>query len=165
MLERELRKEAEKTDDSALYDRYGSIIFAYGQLHLASREDAEDLTLDVFMKALELDNLAALREEEKLAWLRRVARNRLIDRYRHTTRHPLTPLDDDLCGQLEDDANTPEHVALRKESYSKENPESIHVRLQSSLVKELQITTVDDNEWEVMLTSCVDNTSDCYGGN
>src|SRR5579884_3587145 len=106
MLQRQLHKEPDNMDDATLYDRYGGVIFAYARLHLASREDAEDLTLDVFLKALEHDNLAALREEEKLAWLRRVAHNRLIDRYRHVSRHPLTPLDDTAIAQLEDEADT-----------------------------------------------------------
>jgi RNA polymerase sigma-70 factor (ECF subfamily) len=105
-------------DDAALYDRYGHIIFAYARLHIFSREDAEDLTLDVFLKALEHDNLSALREEDRLAWLRRVAHNLLVDRYRHSTRHPLTPLNESLEILFEDESRMPEHIALQNEIYA-----------------------------------------------
>ena len=47
-------------DDPALYDRYGPAIFAYVRLYTSSREDAEDLTLEVFLAALEHKNLAKL---------------------------------------------------------------------------------------------------------
>jgi len=41
------------TDDAAFFDRYGPVIFAYILKHVRSREDAEDLTLEVFTAALE----------------------------------------------------------------------------------------------------------------
>lgn len=36
---------------TALYERYGQVIFAYLRLHIRSLEDAEDLLLDVFLAA------------------------------------------------------------------------------------------------------------------
>ncbi len=81
------------SSDTALYDHYASVIFAYLRLHTSSREEAEDLTLEVFTVALEHNNLARLADTEKLAWLRRVARNKLVDHYRHSTRHPSVILD------------------------------------------------------------------------
>ena len=41
------------SDDAVLFDRYGSVIFASILKHVRSREDAEDLTLEVFTAALE----------------------------------------------------------------------------------------------------------------
>ncbi len=38
---------------NALYDRYAQAIFAYARLHTPSWEDAEDLTIEVFLVALE----------------------------------------------------------------------------------------------------------------
>ncbi len=104
--------------DAALYDRYAHVIFAYVRLHLSSREDAEDLTLEVFLAALERDNLSALAEDEKLAWLRRVAHNKLIDRYRRSTRRPVVALDQVTDTLYDDDELAPEQVALRNEEYT-----------------------------------------------
>jgi RNA polymerase sigma-70 factor, ECF subfamily len=105
-------------DDAALYNRFGQAIFAYMRLHAPSREDAEDLTLEVFTTALEHDNLAGLKDGEQLAWLRRVAHNRLIDRYRRATRTPVVVLDEVVEMMLEDDSANPEQVMLQRETYA-----------------------------------------------
>jgi RNA polymerase sigma factor (sigma-70 family) len=106
------------TDDATLYDCYGQAIFAYVRLHTMSREDAEDLTLEVFTTALEHDNLAGLRDSERLAWLRRVAHNRLIDGYRRNTRHPVVGLDATVEMLLADDTAGPEQVTIQHETYA-----------------------------------------------
>lgn len=103
--------------DIELYDRYAPVIFAYARLHLFLYEDAEDLTIEVFTAALEHDNLSSFAESEKLAWLRRVAHNRLIDRYRYADRHPGMPLDKVVETVESDDVSAPEQIALRKEAY------------------------------------------------
>ena len=108
----------EIADDATLYDRHGQAIFAYVRLHTSSREDAEDLTLDVFTTALEHDNLSEMGDGEQLAWLRRVAHNRLIDGYRRATRSPVVALDTVVEMLLEADTAGPEQVALRRERYA-----------------------------------------------
>src|SRR5258708_11010838 len=77
--------------DATLYDRYSFTIFSYIRLHIPSREDAEDLPVEAFAAALERDNLLGLREQEQLAWLRDVARNKLVDSYRRQSHHTLLP--------------------------------------------------------------------------
>lgn len=106
------------TDDAMLFKRYGQAIFAYVRLYTPSREDAEDLTLEVFTTALEHDNLAALQDGEQLAWLRRVVRNRLIDRYRRAVHSPTVVLDEVLEMMLEDDTANREQVMLQRETYA-----------------------------------------------
>ena len=106
------------TDDAMLFSRYGQAIFAYVRLYTPSREDAEDLTLEVFTAALEHDNLAELKDGGQLAWLRRVAHNRLIDRYRRATRSPVTALDEVVGMMLEDDTANPEQVIVQRETYA-----------------------------------------------
>jgi RNA polymerase sigma-70 factor, ECF subfamily len=101
--------------DSALYDRYAASIFAYARLHRASREDAEDLTLEVFLKALEHDNLSSLSEKQQLVWLRRVAHNKLVDSYRRSIRPPVVPLEEVVETVYHDEALAPEQLALRHE--------------------------------------------------
>lgn len=110
--------EANEGAATELYDRYAHIIFAYVRLHLAAREDAEDITLEVFVAALEHGNLVAgLSADEQLMWLRRVASNKLTDIYRRTQRHPVVTLESIAEGLYEDESRSPEHTALRKEQY------------------------------------------------
>lgn len=105
-------------DDGILFSRYGQAIFAYVRLYAPSREDAEDLTLEVFTTALEHDNLTGLKDGEQLAWLRRVAHNRLIDRYRRATRSPAVVLDEGVEKLLVDDTANPEQMVLQRERYT-----------------------------------------------
>ncbi len=103
------------SSDNALYDRYASSIFAYARLHTNSWEDAEDLTLEVFLAALEHDNLSWLADVQQLAWLRRVAHNKLVDHYRRSPRLPMVPLEQVIETVQHDEALTPEQLALRRE--------------------------------------------------
>jgi RNA polymerase sigma-70 factor (ECF subfamily) len=117
------QNEAEQTvgseaDIAGLFDRYGRAIFAYVRLHTPSVEDAEDVTLEVFAAALEEDNLLARQEEERLAWLRRVAHNKLVDRYRQLARRPSIALDRIAKSLFEDESRSPEQLALRSELYT-----------------------------------------------
>lgn len=110
-------QEVEDVQDASLYDRYGAAIFAYMRSQQLSREDAEDLTVAVFMAALERDNLAGLSSKEQLSWLRRVAHNKLVDRYRQTTRHPSVALDQAEDMMDADIMQDPEYAALQQEEY------------------------------------------------
>lgn len=102
-----------KQSQTALYESYGQVIFGYLRLHMHSLEDAEDLLLEVFLAALEHDNLAALSPGEQLAWLRRVAHNKLVNVYRRASRSPQVTLDSIVETIFEDDG--PEQLALRQE--------------------------------------------------
>jgi RNA polymerase sigma-70 factor (ECF subfamily) len=66
---------------SELFDRYHRTVFRY-LCRLGSRRDvAEDLTQDVFVRAIQA--LGSYRDEEReLPWLMRIARNRWIDHIR-----------------------------------------------------------------------------------
>ncbi len=122
------------SDDAALFDRHGQTIFAYVRLHTISHEDAEDIVVEVFTAALENDNLAAIAEEEQLAWLRRVAHNKLVDSYRHGVRHPVTPLEPFTEILTHDECETPEAVILRREAY-----EQLHQHVNSLSTIQQQI--------------------------
>jgi RNA polymerase sigma factor (sigma-70 family) len=103
--------------DTSLFSRHGQAIFAFARFHTPSREDARDITLEVFKIALENDNLAWLKEDEQLSWLRRVANNKIVDRYRRSKRHPLIDLGTVTDTLLDDDDNSPEAVILRRETH------------------------------------------------
>lgn len=101
---------------AALFDRYGEVIFAYIRGHLSSREDAEDLTLEVFIAALAQKQLSSVSDAEQLVWLKRVARNKLIDYYRRVQRRPAVPLDQFTETMLDTEA-APEEAALINEQH------------------------------------------------
>src|SRR3989449_10639911 len=66
-----------------LYDRHVEAVYRYVYYRVRNDAEAEDLTSDVFMRALR----AISRYEPRqafLAWLYRIARNAVIDRSRRT---------------------------------------------------------------------------------
>jgi RNA polymerase sigma-70 factor, ECF subfamily len=108
-------------DDSAsarLYQRYGKAIFAYLRGYHISREDAEDVLLEVFLAALEHPHFLAIDEKAQLAWLRRVAHNKVVDLYRHSLHHPSVALERLAEPLYEDEALTPEHMLLQEEKWA-----------------------------------------------
>jgi RNA polymerase sigma factor (sigma-70 family) len=78
--------------------QYGSV-YRFVRRRASSRQEAEDLTQEVFEAAISALGQARLdAEDPPLAWLYTVARRRLIDRFRAAT-HPHTVLDpDELSG-------------------------------------------------------------------
>ncbi len=109
------QSEQDNSAETSLFDLYGPTIFAYMRLHVSSREDAEDLTAEVFAAAWEHDNLSGLERKEQLAWLRRVARNKLVDSYRRQARRPVVSLETVADSIYEDESRAPEWVAERHE--------------------------------------------------
>jgi RNA polymerase sigma factor (sigma-70 family) len=105
----------EQASATALYQTYAPMIFGYLRRQTPSREDAEDLLLDVFLAAFERGGLAAFPEEEQVAWLRQVARYKLIDYYRRRARRSTTSIDAYAEEMYEDEALAPEQVALHHE--------------------------------------------------
>jgi RNA polymerase sigma factor (sigma-70 family) len=100
---------------AVLYQRYAVSIFAYARLHTPSMEDAEDLTLEVFTAALEQKSLTWLVEKQQLVWLRRVAQNKLVDRYRHSLHVAPVPLEQVVETLQAEEVLTPEQIVLRRE--------------------------------------------------
>lgn len=109
-----MQKQGERSD-SLLYDRYAAIILAYARSLTSSWQDAEDLTLGVFLTALEHDNLSWLSPKQQLVWLRRVVHNKLIDSYRRPGHPPTIPLEEVVESACRDETLTPEEFVLRRE--------------------------------------------------
>jgi RNA polymerase sigma factor (sigma-70 family) len=107
--------ECAQLDSAALYQRYAASIFAYLRLHTPSWEDAEDLLLEVFTVALEQENLSWLTEKQQFVWLRRVAQNKLVDRYRRSMHLSVLPLEQVVETVRAEEALTPERLAVRRE--------------------------------------------------
>jgi RNA polymerase sigma factor (sigma-70 family) len=96
-----------------LYDRYAATIFSYLRQHTQTREDAEDILVDIFLAALENEKFAQLAEASQVAWLWRVARNKLIDLYRRSAVRRSVPLEQVAETMFEPENQNPEQVALR----------------------------------------------------
>jgi len=99
--------------DVGLYDRFAPLILHEILQQVAHRQDAEDLLLEVFVAALQSAVLEQLPPERQLAWLRRVSRNKIIDRYRHLATLTLLPLE--YAQMQEDQELTPEQYSERQE--------------------------------------------------
>ncbi len=87
-------KEGETHAFAALYDRYFDRVYRYVYYRTRDQEAAEDVTSDVFFRALR----AMPRYEPRqpfLAWLYRIARNAVIDRARVT--RPRVSFEDALA--------------------------------------------------------------------
>ncbi len=84
---------AENGAYSTLYDRFAVTIFQNLCEQVSHKQDAEDLLLEVFVAALQNESLSSLPAGRQLAWLRRVARNKVIDRYRHVALLNLLPIE------------------------------------------------------------------------
>jgi RNA polymerase sigma-70 factor, ECF subfamily len=76
-----------------LYDKYFCLVYAYTARRVADRATAEDLTSEVFQKALEYLPKFVWRGVPFGAWLLRIATNIVVDRTRQAAREQN--LDDD----------------------------------------------------------------------
>jgi RNA polymerase sigma-70 factor (ECF subfamily) len=103
---------------ATLYQCFAPVLFAYLYHHTSSREDAEDLLLEVFLAALEHNRFSGLDAKEQESWLWSVARNKMIDHYRRAARRPGVQIDLVLDDLYERDEYAPEHVTLRHEEYA-----------------------------------------------
>lgn len=98
-----------------LFERHSETLFTYLRQHTPSREDAEDVLAETFMAALTETKFAHLSESEQVAWLWRVARNKVVDAFRKTTirrNASLEQADETIC---EDETSDPEQIALRQD--------------------------------------------------
>jgi RNA polymerase sigma-70 factor (ECF subfamily) len=102
---------------AALYERYAPIILTYLRQNRITKEDAEDLLVEVFLAAMESTALLNLQEGAQLAWLRRVAHNKLIDHLRRVARRPVVDLEGIAELLHDDDHRMPEQMALQREDH------------------------------------------------
>ena len=83
--EEKLVKLAVRGDSSAfgeLYDRYQPMIYRFVAVKVSRREEAEDITHQVFMSAWQNIRSYEHRGHPFSSWLYRIARNQVIDFYR-----------------------------------------------------------------------------------
>lgn len=106
-----------------LYDRYFPDVYAFFVVRLPSRQDAEDLTSEVFMRCWR--SAGTFRGEARVrTWLLTIARNALTDFRRKQGKYAVTSLnaaagegETEFVDLLPDDGATPDELALRAEEY------------------------------------------------
>ncbi|MBA2288215.1 MAG: sigma-70 family RNA polymerase sigma factor [Ktedonobacteraceae bacterium] len=106
---------SEDTAIAELYQRHVYTLLRSIQRVVPTREDAEDILLEVFIAAFERNALAGLSEGEQLAWLRRVAHNKCVDAYRASQRRPSLSLETVTELLYDEEGQLPEQVALHSE--------------------------------------------------
>jgi RNA polymerase sigma-70 factor (ECF subfamily) len=97
-----------------LYDAEMPRVYNYFRYHVGSVEDAEDLTSEVFHRALRHWNRVRKKLRSPRAWLFSIATNRLTDHYRRKHNRPAFQVEaaaDIVCNN-----SGPEEMALQKES-------------------------------------------------
>ena len=85
----------------ALYDRYVDQVYRYVFYRVRNEAEAEDVTSDVFMRALRATPKYEPRQAF-LAWLYRIARNAVIDRGRRQQARPQVSFEDALAHPMGD---------------------------------------------------------------
>lgn len=100
-------------EKNMLYERFAEPLLAYLCQLVSNRQDAEDLLLEIFLAGLQNTWLARLPSGRQLAWLRRVARNKVVDHYRHGALLTIQPLGQ--VQELEDQSVTPERRVEEQE--------------------------------------------------
>jgi RNA polymerase sigma-70 factor, ECF subfamily len=102
--------------DTVAWDRLYQMafpqVYRYVAAKVRSSPDAEDITEEVFLGALQtIGSLRAADEVGFLAWLFQIARFKIADHLRRQYRRPTEPLDPEM--EFTDPAPTPEDEAIR----------------------------------------------------
>jgi len=113
--ERQISSVPDDSPIARLYRQHALSIMTYVRRHVLSREEAEDIVLEVFLTALEQKGLARLSEEEQLAWLQRVAYHKSVDYHRRSARRPVVPLEETAGTLFADERYNPDQLAVRNE--------------------------------------------------
>ena len=93
---------------SDLYEEYYDKIARYVYVHIGNREEAEDITGEVFLKALQ--SLESYREQgvPMQGWLFRIAHNLTVDYLRKMNKRRTVPFDSVVLQGNDNPANTAE---------------------------------------------------------
>lgn len=101
-----------------LYRSYFPRVFAYVAYRVSSRQDAEDLTSDIFIKVVEsIDRFEFRGPGSVAAWVFRIAYNAVTQFYRVGQRWDVTPLDD--LPELHSTALLPDEALSQKERFAR----------------------------------------------
>src|ERR1051326_1998330 len=104
-----------------LYRRHAPGLFAYAYRQTASREDAEDIVLEVFLMVLRQPDFAMFDVHKQVAWLWTITRHKVVDRFRMSARQQYVPLD-----RLADKLYVSGEVSPQREDLKREEYAQLH---------------------------------------
>ncbi|MFC1848292.1 sigma-70 family RNA polymerase sigma factor, partial [Chloroflexota bacterium] len=107
IVARQLKRQDPETW-SRVYEEFFPRIYRFIALRVRNRTEAEDLTEQVFLKALESSPSFRWRGAPISSWLFRIARNQVIDYHRTDKSKSMLPLDDSLVSSEVDPAEAAE---------------------------------------------------------
>jgi RNA polymerase sigma-70 factor (ECF subfamily) len=108
--EQSLVRRAQQQDKEAfaeLYEAYFDKIYRYIVLKTGDRTEAEDMTQQVFLKALKSLPAYKYKDVPFSAWLYRIAHNQMVDHFRRSGRQQSCELTDEITP--DDPEGNPEH--------------------------------------------------------
>lgn len=109
--------ENQKVMVETLFYHYAPSIFTFLRQQGFSREDAEDLLLEVFTAALEQKHLSNLSPSQQSALLWTIVRNKRVSAYRRKIRRPSVPMELVSGDLFADTQEEPEYEVVRLEEY------------------------------------------------
>ncbi len=140
--EKILLERAKQNDQAALtqlYEENFDRIYRYVAFKTGNRTEAEDITQQVFLKALESIASYSWRGTPFSAWLYRIAHNQMVDYFRKRTKQATVPLDESLCSKGDDPTTLAERncdieqVTAATKKLTKAQQEVISLRFVSEL--------------------------------
>lgn len=123
-----------------IYERYYLGVYKYIYYRVGDQSLAEDLTMEVFVKAMEAIDGFSFRGVPFSAWLYRIASNLVIDHFRRQPDHAELSLEEKLVGSVEHPAQ------VLDEKFS-------HQALQQALAE------LTDDQQQVIVLKFVDGLS------
>jgi len=109
--EESLVRRAQNNDQEAfarLYEEYFDKIYRYLALRVGNEMEAEDMTQQVFLNALQSISSFRWKGVPFSAWLYRIAHNQAVDHLRKKTKRPSVPLDESLISSGDNPHSTAE---------------------------------------------------------
>jgi len=122
-IEKDIVPRAIKGDGTAfaqLYEEHLDRIYRYVYLKVGNRTEAEDLTQEVFVKALEAITTYKWRNLPFTSWLFRIAHNLVVDYFRKQGKVEKIPLDDDIVLPSKSNPALTAELALEIEALAKD---------------------------------------------
>jgi RNA polymerase sigma-70 factor (ECF subfamily) len=102
-----------------LYRQYAPGLFSYAYQQTLSREDAEDIVLDVFLSVLQNARFPTFDAKKQGAWLWTITRNKVVDYHRRSIRRQQVSIEWLHELLYEDEREAPEQVSLKREEYDR----------------------------------------------
>lgn len=122
-----------------LFERYFDSLYRYIVLRVGNRADAEDLTQQTFLKALESIKSYSCRGLPFSSWLFRIAHNQTVDHYRKRSKEQSIPLEETRALANDDPASLAEQritmaqLAEACQQLTEAQREVIYLRFSSEL--------------------------------